>query len=112
MRPDFFGVQILTSVLGNSVISKSKAKYIVAPLPPCRRQGFSSYSFLTSVLDGVSDQSFPGRALPTGKGPPFPIGYEREWSPELVWTQKLEEKIVCLCRGSNPVRPVCSQTLY
>jgi hypothetical protein len=23
------------------------------------------------------------------------------WAPELVWTQRLEEK--CLCRGSNPV---------
>jgi hypothetical protein len=27
-------------------------------------------------------------------------------APEPVWTQRLEEKILCLCLGSNPDRPV------
>jgi hypothetical protein len=36
---------------------------------------YSSYSFLTSALDGCkSSASRLGRALPPGKGPPAPIG--------------------------------------
>jgi hypothetical protein len=34
------------------------------------------------------------------------------WASELVWTQRIEKKSFFLCRGSNPDRPVCSQTLY
>jgi hypothetical protein len=48
-------------------------------------------------------------------------GYSRErtlsthctggWvSLRAVWTQRLEDKICCICRGSNPVFPVCNQT--
>jgi hypothetical protein len=41
---------------------------------PWRRMGerrYSSYSYLTSALDGGEwSASRPGRALPTGKGPP------------------------------------------
>jgi hypothetical protein len=36
--------------------------------------------------------SRPGRALPPGKGPPVSIAQEAGWAPELVWTQRLEEK--------------------
>jgi hypothetical protein len=50
--------------------------------------------------------SRPGRALPPGKGPPVPIVQEAGWAPELVWTQRLQEKILYLCQGSNPDRPV------
>jgi hypothetical protein len=55
---------------------------------------YSSYSFLTSALDGGGwSASRPGRALPPGKGPPVPIvGQEAGWAPESVWTQRLEEK--------------------
>jgi hypothetical protein len=50
------------------------------------RGGNSSYSFLTSALDGgVWSASRPGRALP-----PVPIGQEAGWAPEPVWTQGLE----------------------
>jgi hypothetical protein len=36
---------------------------------------YSSYSFLTSALDGGEwSASRPGRALPPGKEPPVPIG--------------------------------------
>jgi hypothetical protein len=36
---------------------------------------YSSYSYLTSALDGGEwSASHPGRALPPGKGPPVPIG--------------------------------------
>jgi hypothetical protein len=57
---------------------------------------------MTSELDGVSGQRHALAALyPSGKGPPVPIGQEAGWAPESVWTQRLEEKSFCLCRGSN-----------
>jgi hypothetical protein len=36
-----------------------------------------------------------------GKGPPVPIVQEAGWASESVWTQRLQEKSFCLCRGSN-----------
>jgi hypothetical protein len=75
-------------------------------------EGKYSSSFLTLALDGVEwSASRPGCALDPGKEPPVPIGQEAGWFPELVWTQRLEEKSCFLCQGS-PGRPVCSQTLY
>jgi hypothetical protein len=60
---------------------------------------YSSYSFLTSALDGGElSASRPGRALPPGKGPPVPIEQKAGWDPEPVWTQGLEEK------SSTPVK--------
>jgi hypothetical protein len=54
---------------------------------------YSSYSFLTSALDGGEWSALrPGRALAPGKGPPVPIVQEAGWAPEPVWTQRLEEK--------------------
>jgi hypothetical protein len=54
---------------------------------------YSSYSFLTLALDGGEwSASCPSRALPLGKGPPVPTGLEVGWTPEPVWTQRLEEK--------------------
>jgi hypothetical protein len=68
---------------------------------------YSSYPFLTSALEGGEwSASRPGRSLPRGKSPPVPIVQEAGWAPEQVWTQRLEEEILCLCRGSNPGRPV------
>jgi hypothetical protein len=37
---------------------------------------------------------------------PVPIGQEAGWALEPVWTQRLEEKLFRLCRGSNLDRPV------
>jgi hypothetical protein len=67
-------------------------------------EGYSSYSFLTSELDGGEwSASRPGRALPPGKGSPLPIGQEAGWSPEPVWTQRLEEKFSGIePRSSSP----------
>jgi hypothetical protein len=66
-----------------------------------------SSSFSTLILDGGEwSESHPGHALPLGKGPPVPIVQEAGWVPEPVWTQRLEEKSFCLCRGSNLNRPV------
>jgi hypothetical protein len=54
---------------------------------------YSSYSFLTSALEGGErSASRPGRALPPGKEPPVPIVQEAGWAPEQFWTQRLEEK--------------------
>jgi hypothetical protein len=53
---------------------------------------YSSYSFLTSALDGGEwSASRPGRALPPGKEPPLAIVQEAGWASEPVWTQRLEE---------------------
>jgi hypothetical protein len=52
---------------------------------------YSSYSFTTSALDGVSGQRHaPAALLPPGKGPPVPTGQEAGWAPEPVWTQTIE----------------------
>jgi hypothetical protein len=54
---------------------------------------YSSYSFTTSALDGVSGQHHAPAALyPRGKDPPVPIVQEAGWAPEPVWTQSVEEK--------------------
>jgi hypothetical protein len=74
---------------------------------PRKRLGdmrYSSYSFSTSTLDGCEWLvSGPGRALPPGKGPRYPL---YRWTPEPVWTERLEEKSFRLCRGSNLDCPV------
>jgi hypothetical protein len=77
---------------------------------------YSSYTFTTSALDGGEwSASRSGRVLLPGKGSPVPIVQETGWAPEPVWTQRLEKKSSCLCRGSNldrQGRPVRRQTLY
>jgi hypothetical protein len=61
---------------------------------------YSSYTFTTSALEGVSGQ----RHAPAALYPRYPL--YRRWAPEPVWTQRLEEKNPLSCRGSNPDRPV------
>jgi hypothetical protein len=54
---------------------------------------YSSYSFLTSALEGGEwSASGPGRPLPPGKEPPVPTVQEAGWAPQPVWTQRLDEK--------------------
>jgi hypothetical protein len=71
----------------------SKGK--VSRYTPWRHLGesrYSSYSFLTSAIDGGEwSASRSVRALPPGKGPPVPTVQEAGWAPEPVWTQRLEE---------------------
>jgi hypothetical protein len=73
---------------------------------------YSSYTFLTSGLNvGEWSASRPGSALLPGKDP------STHWIGGWVGlgaglTHEARGKILCLCRGSNPSRPVCSQTLY
>jgi hypothetical protein len=73
------------------------------PLHATERK-YSSYSFLTSALDGGEwSASRPGRALPPGKDPPVPIEQEDGWAPEPVWTQRLEEKSSASVGDRTPV---------
>jgi hypothetical protein len=60
---------------------------------------YSSYSFLTSALEGGEwSASRPGRALAPGKEPPVPTVQEAEWAPEPAWTQRLEGKFSSFSR--------------
>jgi hypothetical protein len=71
------------------------------------KRRYSSCSFLTLALDGGEwSASRHGHALTLGKGLPVPTVQETGWASEPVWTQRLEEKSFCLCRESNPDRPV------
>jgi hypothetical protein len=78
------------------------------------RGGYSSYSYLTSALEGGKwSASRPGGALPPRKGPPVSIHWIGGWvGPRVGLDVGARRKILCLCRGSNPGRPARSQTLY
>jgi hypothetical protein len=65
---------------------------------------YSSYSFLTSALDGGEwSASRPDRVLAPGKGPPVPIVQEAGWAPEPVWAQRIEEKSFAPARDRTPI---------
>jgi hypothetical protein len=72
----------------------------------------SSYSFSTSALDGGEwSASRPGRALPPGERTPG-THYTGGWvGPRAGLDAGARRKILCLCWGSNPSRPVRSQTI-
>jgi hypothetical protein len=76
---------------------------------------YSSYSFTTSAIDGGEwSASRPGLTLYPVKRPQVLIGQEAVWTPEAVWTQRLEEKFFASAgiEPHLPVRPVRSETLY
>jgi hypothetical protein len=77
-----------------------------------RGEKYNSYSFLISALDGGEwSASRPGRALPPGNDPG--INCTGGWvGLRAGLDTEVRGKILCLCRGSNPGRPVRSQTLY
>jgi hypothetical protein len=69
---------MLASSSGQNPINASTMKVKQSRYMPWRHMGdnrYSSYSYLTSALDGGEwSASRPGRALPPGKPPPVPIG--------------------------------------
>jgi hypothetical protein len=76
-------------------------KVSYTPIPFTRQGGEEIYQIL--ILDvcsrlGVSGQRHSPATLYPGKGYRLPIGYEAGWASELVWTQRIEKKILCLCR--------------
>jgi hypothetical protein len=82
------------------ICSKSKAD---------RRLGgeelYSSYSSLTSALDGVSRQRHvPAALYPRGRDPG--THWTGGWVGPRAGLDINRGKILCLCRGSNPDRPV------
>jgi hypothetical protein len=84
---------------------RSKAKQ--SHYTPRRLQGerrCSSYSFLTSALDGGEwSASRPGQALLPGKVPLVPVGQESGWASELVWTQRLGKKSFASAGDRTPI---------
>jgi hypothetical protein len=103
-----------SSFMGHTtpVIRLCKSKVKQSRYTPWRRLGervYRSYSFTTSALDGCEwSASRPGRALPSGKGPPVPIGQEAGWAPEPVWTQGIEEKSFAPAGDRTPIARTCS----
>jgi hypothetical protein len=73
---------------------------------------YSSYSFMTSALDGVSGQRHESSALYTqGRAP------GTHWAGGWLGLRsgldtEARRKILCLFLGSNPGHPAYSQTLY
>jgi hypothetical protein len=52
---------------------------------------------------GEWSESRPGRAVYPGKGPTAHIAQEAGWTPEAVWTQRLEEKSSASATDPNPI---------
>jgi hypothetical protein len=68
------------------------------------KRKYSSYSFTTSALGGVSGQChLPACSLPPGKEPPVHIGQEAGWASQLVWTQRLEETSFASAGDRTPI---------
>jgi hypothetical protein len=82
---------------------------------PWRHMGerrYSSYSYLTSALDGGEwSASRPGRAI-LGERTPGTHWIGGWVGPRAGLDAGARRKILCPCRGSNPDRPARSQTLY
>jgi hypothetical protein len=85
---------------------KSKAVPLHAMVVLGGERRYSSYSFLTSALDGGEwSAPRPGRALPHGKDPG--THYTGGWvGLKAGLDTEARGKILCPCRGSNPDRPV------
>jgi hypothetical protein len=67
---------------------------------------YSSYSFTTSTLQGVSGQRHTPAALyPRGKDPRYPL-YRRLVGPRAGLDTEVTGKILCPCRGSNVDLPL------
>jgi hypothetical protein len=79
-------------------------------------RAYSSYSFMTSALDGGEwSASRPGRALPSEKVPPVPTVQHAWGGPRAGLDTDAGEKILSPLPGiepRSPGRPVRSQTLY
>jgi hypothetical protein len=119
---DRLDLSVATEVLEERVASHPmppliwKVKGKVVPLRSIEAhlgdRRYSSYSFLTSALEGSEwSASRPGRALPPGKEPPVPMVQEAGWAPEPVWTQRLEGKPSASVEDRTPAVQSVSDTV-
>jgi hypothetical protein len=93
------------------ITSKCKIDVQLHVIGALRGRIYSSYSFSNSALDGVSGSRF-GRDFTTGGRTPG-THWTGGWvSPRAGPYTEVRGKIRCICPGSNPDRPVRSQTLY
>jgi hypothetical protein len=98
---------MILCIISPASVRKVKVKI---PATPCMGQEEEKMQLLL-VLDlgirwGWLVSVTPRPRYTPGKGPPVPIVQEAGWAPESVWTQRLEKKSSCHCRGSNLHRPV------
>jgi hypothetical protein len=101
---------------------KKQNPTLVKQCSPATRHGgagggeeYSSYSFLTSALDGVSGQRQAPVALCPGERTPGTHCTGGWVSPRAGLDTEVRGKIPCPCRRSNPDRPVVQsvvKTLY
>jgi hypothetical protein len=103
---------IIISILGNFPSFHTTVDQYVKAVPyryadANEERSYSFESFLNSALDGGElSASRPGRALPPDKGPPG-THYTGGWVGLRAGLDTEDRgKIVDLCRGSNPGRPV------
>jgi hypothetical protein len=94
-----------------SIPVRSKTKFPPASVSiPSLRPTEPPVHWVPGCIAGGKAQ--PGRALPPGKGPSG-IHYTGGWVGLRVYLFTVARgNILCLCRGSISVRPVCSQTLH
>jgi hypothetical protein len=93
--------------------SKAVPLHAMVALGGVRR--YSSYSFLTSALDGVSSQRHTPAALCPGEGTPGTHCTGGWVSLRTGLDTQVRGKILCPCWGSNPDRPIFQsivKTLY
>jgi hypothetical protein len=110
--PSGFAYCIIHVATFSSFIVASQVQRVIkraVPLPPCRRQGgeYGSYSFLTSELDGSGQRHAQAALYPQERNP------GTHWVGDWVGLRagldtEARGKILCLCQGSSPGRPVCS----
>jgi hypothetical protein len=88
----------------NMILHKSNGVSTIAMQSHRGDRKYSSYSFLTSALDGDEwSATRPVGALPPWQAPPVPIGQETRWASVLVWTQTLQEKSFASAGDRTPV---------
>jgi hypothetical protein len=97
--------KINTSLCTKRVYNVARAKTV--PLSPSGEKRYSSYSFLTSALDGVSGQRHPRPRFTPGERTPSTHCTGGWVVPRVSLDTGAKVKtLFCLCRGSNLNHPV------
>jgi hypothetical protein len=109
---NFAAVSLLYTTKTEASIKAKAVKIPATAMQRQRREEYSSFQLLTLALCmGQWSASSPDRALPPERTP------GTHWIGRWVDLRtgldaEATEKILCICKGSDPSRPVCSQTLY